>query len=36
MSKPTDSLTFGLCGLFIPIFFMYGWMALQKMNKEDK
>ena len=36
MSNPTDSLTFGLCGLFIPIFFMYGWMALEKMNKEDE
>ena len=36
MIKPTDTLTFGLCGLFIPIFFVYGWMAIEKMGKEKK
>jgi hypothetical protein len=36
MMKPTDALTFGLCGLFIPIFFVYGWMAIEKMNQEDE
>lgn len=36
MSNPTDSLTFGLCGLFIPVFFVYGWMAIEKMEKEKE
>lgn len=36
MINPTDSLTFGLCGLFIPIFFVYGWMAIEKMGEEEK
>ena len=35
MMNPTDSLTFGLCGLFIPIFFVYGWMAIEKMGEEE-
>lgn len=34
MSDPTDSLAFGVCGLFIPIFLFYGWMAIEKMQKE--
>ncbi len=34
MSDPTDSLAFGVCGLFIPIFFFYGWMAIEKIQKE--
>lgn len=36
MMNPTDTLTFGLCGLFIPIFFVYGWMAIEKMGEENK
>lgn len=36
MMNPTDATTFGLCGLFIPIFFIYGWMAIEKLNKEEE
>jgi ABC-type multidrug transport system permease subunit len=36
MINPTDTLTFGLCGLFMPIFFVYGWMSIEKMNQEDE
>jgi hypothetical protein len=37
MSQPTDPLTFGVCGLFLPIFFFYGYLAIKNMpdDKEE-
>lgn len=36
MSQSEDPVIFGVCGLSIPMFFVYGWMAIQKMHKDKE
>ena len=36
MSEPTDALTFGICGLFLPVFFLYGYLAIKSMPNDEE